>query len=831
VKPAAPEQLLENALAAQRRGAMTDAKRLYAAVLNVDPRNAAAHGNLAIIAAQEGDLAGAEQLLRRAVALRPGDPQSFNNLGRVLLQQGRASEAIAAHRRALELKPAYAEAHMALGNAFRQQGAHSEAVASYNSAIAAKPDYAEAYNNLAVVHQGQGRHGDAIAAYRKALAIQPGYAEARFNLAVALHDNNELAAAEAAYRKVIQSRADVPIVHNNLGTVLRDQGRAEEAIAAFDTAIALNPDFAEAYYNRGVALQQQGRLEQALTAYRQAAELRPDYADAVNNAGVVLDGLGRPAEAVAVYRQLLQSTPNHVDALNNMGAALLAGGQTVEALQVLLQALSLKPDFPEAFYNLGNARRELGDLEQAIAAYQNALQARSDDTDAFSQLVFHRQRACDWEDYEASQNKMLEMVRQGSRIPPFYLLSTPASSADQLVCARNWIGPIAPPRERLACRITAESQPRLRIGYLSSDFHQHATAHLMAGLFEHHDRDRFEIIAYSYGRNDGSAMRARLDRGFDRFADIGELSHREAAERIHADEVAILVDLKGYTQQARPQIASYRPAPIQVSYLGYPATMGADFIDYIIVDQAVVPASQQPYFSERLVHLPGCYQVNDDKREVAANAPSREDCGLPASGFVFCSFNNSYKITPTFFDIWMRLLKAVPGGVLWLLESNHLVKTNLRAEAERRGVDPDRIVFAPIMPPAAHLARHQHADLFLDTLPCNAHTTASDALWAGLPLLTCSGDTFAGRVGGSLLAATGLAELVTASTERYEQLALRLAGNAPLLADLRTRLQRNRKTSALFDLPRFTGNIETAYIRMWKTWCSGQSPAGFAVET
>jgi predicted O-linked N-acetylglucosamine transferase (SPINDLY family) len=351
----------------------------------------------------------------------------------------------------------------------------------------------------------------------------------------------------------------------------------------------------------------------------------------------------------------------------------------------------------------------------------------------------------------------------------------------------------------------------------------------MAGLFERHDRGRFEVFAYSYGPDDNSPMRARLLRGFDRFADIRALSHREAARLIHADKVDILIDLKGYTHQARPAISAHRPAPVQVSYLGYPATMGAGFIDYIIVDPFVVPASQQPFFSERLVHLPDSYQANDGQRE-AAGGGSRQDCGLPADGLVFCCFNNSYKISPAFFDIWMRLLHSIPGSVLWLLETNALVKDNLGAEAGKRGVDPGRLIFAPVVAQAEHLARHRHADLFLDTLPCNAHTTASDALWAGLPVLTCRGETFAGRVAGSLLTATGMAELVTTSLGQYQQTALALARDPPRLIALRQTLQKNRDTSALFDLAKLTGNIEAAYARMWQTWLSGQTPAAFSIE-
>jgi protein O-GlcNAc transferase len=352
----------------------------------------------------------------------------------------------------------------------------------------------------------------------------------------------------------------------------------------------------------------------------------------------------------------------------------------------------------------------------------------------------------------------------------------------------------------------------------------------MAELFERHDRDRFEVIAYSYGRNDNGPMRARLDRAFDRFVDIAAMSHRAAAERIHQDRIGILVELKGYTQHARPQIAAYRPAPVQVNYLGYPATMGADFIDYLIADRFVVPSTEQAFFSEKVVQLPGCYQVNDRKREIAVTAASRTDCGLPTHGFVFCSFNNSYKISPAVFDVWMRLIEAVPGSVLWLLEANPLVRRSLCAETERRGVNPGRLVFAPIVPSADHLARHQNADLFLDTLPCNAHTAASDALWAGLPVLTCAGNTFAGRVAASLLAAVGLPELITASLTDYERTALALARDLQRLAELRATLQKNRETSPLFDLPAMTRNIEASYLRMWERWCAGQAPVAFSLE-
>ena len=826
----ASEHLFKKAIEAHRGGAVENAKILYREVLTADPDNAAAYGNLAIIAAQQGDLAGAERLMRQEIELRPNTPAGYHNLGSVLQQQGRLADAIAAHRHAIKLKPDYAEAFLALGNGLRQQGHFEEAMGSYRSAVAARRDYPEAHNNIGVLLQMQGRLEQAAAAYHEAVRLRPRYVEAQFNLGTVLHQQHQLEAAEAAYRRVIELAPGIAAGHNNLGTVLKDQGRLDRALAAFDQAIALQADYAEAFYNRATVLQQQARLEEALAAYGRAIALRENYADAINNAGIVLQELGRASEAIDLYRPLLERMPAHADACNNLGTALLAEGRADEARAAFEQALAHQPDFPEAFCNLGNARRELGDLTGAIAAYRDALRLRPDDAGAFSQLIYHRAQACAWEGYEADQEKLVDMARRGIRVPPFYLLATPASASDQLSCARQWATSISPPRTALFHHRPRAGRERIRLGYLSGDFHQHATAQLMAELFECHDRDRFEVFAYSYGPDDHSPMRARLAAAFDRFVDIRARSHHEAAELIHAEGVDILVDLKGYTHHARPAISAYRPAPVQVSYLGYPATMGADFIDYIIVDPFVVPSSQQPFFSERLVHLPRSYQVNDRRREVADARTSRRDVGLPAEGLVLCSFNNSYKISPVFFDIWMRLLRAVPGSVLWLLEANPQVAGNLRSEAEKRGVDSGRLIFAPLAPPAEHLGRHRHADLFLDTLPCNAHTTASDALWAGLPVVTCCGDTFAGRVAGSLLMAIDMPELVTTSLEEYEQAALALARSPQRLIALRRKLQNNREASALFDLPKLTGNIEAAYARMWQTWLAGQTPAAFSIE-
>ena len=820
---------MQQALAAQRGGSIGEAKRLYALVLSIDPANAAAYGNLAVIAAREGDLANAERLIRQEIKLRPNYAASHNNLGTLLQQQGRPADAASAHRHAIRLNPNYAQAHLALGNALKAQHRFDEAMKSYLAAVAIKPDYAEAHNNIGVVLQMLGRLDEAASAYRKAAAM-PAYVEASFNLGVVLHQMRDLDAAEAAYRKVIASEPNVVVAHNNLGTVLKDQGRLDAASAAFRQAIDLKADYAEAIYNHAAVLQQQDRLEEALAGYGRVLSLRPDYLDAINNAGIVLQELGRQGDAIDLYRRQVRPIPAHADLYNNMGTALLADGRPAEARGAFELALACRPGFPEAAYNLGNALRELGHLEEAISAWRGALLLRPDYADAFSQLVYHRALACAWDNREAEHAKLLEMVRSGICVPPFYLFSTQASAADQLRCAEQWIRSIEPPRAALFEHRERDESARIRLGYLSGDFHQHATARLMAELFESHDRDRFEVCAYSYGTDDGSPMRARLHQAFDRFVDIAALSNRDAASRIYEDEVDILIDLKGYTHRARPAIAAYRPAPVQVSYLGFPATVAAGFIDYVLADRFVVPESQQAFFTERLVHLPNCYQVNDRKREVAPVRTERGDCGLPERGLVLCCFNNSYKLSPGMFDIWMRLLEAAPDSVLWLLGANELVEANLRGEAEKRAVDPSRLIFAPVVPAPAHLERHRHADLFLDTVPCNAHTTASDALWCGLPVLTCSGDTFAGRVAGSLLSAIGVPELVTASLEDYERTALALIRAPDRLKALRQKIERERDVNSLFDLPKLTGAIETAYRRMWRRWLAREKPVAFRIE-
>jgi protein O-GlcNAc transferase len=824
------KSLLERAIAAHGRGSTEEAKELYRRVLELAPRDKTANTNSAVIAAQEGDLAKAEELFRAALAGDPGYPAGYNNLGRLLQERGRLDEAVAAFGQAIKLKPQYAAALLNFGNALKLQGKLEQAIAAYRQAVAHAPHYPEAHNNLGVALQQVGRRTAAVAAYRRAIEINPNYVDAHYNLGVVLHEEGQYQHAIAVYHRVIELAPEYAEARNNLGIALRDSGCNDAAVAALRQAIRLKPNYAEAHYNLGIALKHAGSLDGAVAAYRRAIELVPNYAAAYNNLGLVLQEQGALEEAGTALSQAIRCQGDYAEAYNNLGAILHEQGRLDAAMATFEKALELKANYAKAHFNCANALRDAGRIADAIAGYRRALELNPRDPAAFSQLLFLRWRACDWTDYPTEQTRLLDVVRGASgEVPPFLLVATTASAADLLHCTREWVAARVSRPQLVLQPARAVRQLPIRLGYLSGDFHQHATATLAIELFERHDRGKFQVSAYAYGPNDHSRIRERLERAFDRFVDIRHMTHRQAAERIRDDGIDILVDLKGHTFHARPTILAHRPAPIQVNFLGFPGTTGADFIDYIIADRFVVPPDQQDHYSEKVVYLPDCYQPNDTKRQIAARVASRADCGLPENGFVFCCFNGSFKLTPTFFDVWMRLLLAVPDSVMWLLEVNGVMPGNLRREAAARGVDPMRLIFAPVVPLAEHLARHAHANLFLDTLPCNAHTTASDALWAGLPVLTLTGETFAGRVGASLLTAAGLPELIATSLADYAARALHLARHRDELTTLAARLGHNRGACPLFDIARLTRHLETAYGRMWERWQAGEQPEAIIV--
>ena len=629
-----------------------------------------------------------------------------------------------------------------------------------------------------------------------------------YNQALAAQKNGNLAEAERLYRQI---PSPLPEALVNLGNLLSRQGRRAEAMAAYDQALAARADFFEALFNRGNLLLEMMRAEEALESYERILVSRRDFPGLWNNRGTALRRLQRLDEALASFREAAALAPGHFNALTNCAIVLWDMKRLGEALAAIERALAVQPGFAEALYVRANVLRDMGRLSEALAGYEQTLAANPAHQHALNGAAQAALTLCDFKRAKALWPLVKENAGGGrALIQPFVLLGYSDDAALQRRCAENYVRLTVPARPPLSDG-RRYGHDRIRLAYLSADFHQHPTAQLLVELFERHDRARFEVTAIAFGPDDNSAMRARMREAFDRFEDVRGKSDSEVAQMLYAREIDIAVDLNGHSADARPGIFAHRPAPVQVNYLVYPGTTGAKFMDVVLADRIVLPADQQPFFSERIVHLPDCYQTTDTGR-IVPPAPTRAEAGLPDNGFVFCCFNNSWKITQPVWGIWMRLLAQVPGSLLWLLDGPHA--DNLRAEAVARSVAAERLVFAPKLPPDQHLARHRLADLFLDTLPYNAHTTCSDALWAGLPVITCYGKAFPGRVAASLLKAIDLPELVTTSPEKYEELALELAKNPALLKATAEKLSRNRTTTPLFDSERFRKAIEAAYLAM-----------------
>lgn len=612
-----------------------------------------------------------------------------------------------------------------------------------------------------------------------------------FNRAVEAHRSGRISEAEALYREIIVGDPRNFDALHLLGIVCSETGKVQEADKFFREALAIDPNFPPCYVNYGFYLLKQSRFNQALECFDRAIALFPNFAQAWLGRGNAMREFGRNDEAFSAYSK----------------------------------AISLDPNMAEAHAGCGNMLAALRRYDEAINAYDKALVVAPGLEFVESERLHCKMRLCDWDNFNIYLQRLTgpgEARKPNAH--PFAFLSMSSSAQEQLDSAKAWVARKYPTADVPIWRGETYKHDRIRLAYVSSDFREHATSYLAAGMFECHDKFRFEVTAVALGAEDRSDMRRRLQSSFEHFIDASTLSDDETASRIAKSQIDVLVDLNGFTHGCRPGVFARRPSPVQVSYLGYPGTMGADYIDYLIADRVVIPPSQQAFYGEKIVYMPDCYQVNDSKRAISQQLTTRAEHGLPEETTIFCCFNNNYKITPDVFDSWMRIIGKVENSVLWLLEDNASVAVNLKQEAASRGIDPARIVFAQRMALPEHLARHRLADLFLDTLPYNAHTTASDSLWAGVPVLTRIGETFAGKVAASVLNAVGLPELVVETSQAYEDLAIDLAIHPEKLRGIKRKLADNLSTAPLFDTQRFTRNIEVAYIEMYRRSQAGLAP-------
>ena len=615
-----------------------------------------------------------------------------------------------------------------------------------------------------------------------------------------------------------------------LGIVSAQQKRFALALEAFEKVILLNPGFPDAYCNKANVLKETGDFQQALVFYDKAIKLNPALADAYTGKGAVLQTQKKFKESIEVLNKALEINPNLAESYNNLGTALIAEGRLDDASDAFKKALALNADYTEVHVNMGNVLSKLNKHDKAIKAYCKALVINPNSAKVRGQKLRQQAQICDWDGISEDLKLIPELGIYDKEVSPFALLSLEDAPDRHKIRSEVYSKANFPQKPLAVPAKPVQSTNRIRIGYFSSDFKEHPVAYLIAKVLEKHNRNKFEIFGYSIHGKQHDRLGQRLINSFDFFADVQGLSDKDVALKARHDNIDIAIDLNGYTLNSRTGIFAYRAAPIQINFLGYPGTMGAHFMDYIVADKHLIPPENQKYFTEKQIYLPNTYMPTDNTRTFSNHSMARMDMGLPADSFVFCCFNNNYKITSLEFDIWMRLLTQVKGSTLWLRQSNQLSELNIKKEALKRKVNPERIVFAGRVPMDEHLARQRLADLFIDTFSFNAHTTAAEALWAGVPIVTRMGQGFASRVAGSLLKSVGLPELITTNEHDYEMLILELATKPSKLQKIRQKLAKNRLEQPLFDTEQYTKHIEEGFQKAYQNYCAGNTPQTIFVQ-
>ena len=824
--PASPGAAdLQRARSLLGAGRWREAEALCRSILGRHTDEPDASSLLGVILAQTRRTSEAAELLGRVAAQRPDDPAAHNNLGNALRDLGRILSALNCYDRALALMPDYAEAYYNRGLAYYHLPRYAEAIADFDRALRLKPDHAAAWNSRGSALKHSGELERALESYDRALALNPRHAGALVNRGASLQSLGRREEALQCYLAALEIDPHRPDLYNNYGITLHSLHRYTDALDAYERALALQPDSAEAYNNRGLTLQALKRQDQALQSLERALALNPRYFEAHGNRGMTLKSLSRFEEALAAVDQALAIEPRHGPTHFNRALILQDLERYHESLTEYDLALSLGCADAQTYRFRGSLLEAMRSHEDAIASYERAIALAPE----AQFLPGIRRHACSnigqWAGYDDEVASIVAAVNAGrAAATPFTMHSLCDDPAVLRRAAELFGRSECTPQAPLPAPRAYRRHEKIRIGYFSADFRNHAVSVLAAELFELHDRSRFELIGFSLGADVRDELRDRVAAAFDRFLPVGDKSDAQIAELARELEIDIAVDLGGYTHSARPNIFALRAAPVQASYLGFLGTMGSAFMDYLLADPVLIPDDNRQHYAEKIAYLPS-YQVNDSKRARPTRTFSRAELGLPPNGFVYCCFNDSYKTTPETFSSWMRILHAVPDSVLFLLGGKPLLERNLRAQAGEHGIASDRIVFGGRLPYGEYLARYRAADLFLDTHPYNAGTTASDALWAGLPVLTCPGRALQARMAASLVTAAGLPELVAADRNDYERIAAALAADPGRLAALKGRLEANRDTCALFDTPGFARHLESLYVKMYERHRAGLAPA------
>ncbi len=812
------------------------------------------------------ELDKALDLYRLVIDQDPRHFQALNLMGLAYQQLDRHQEAFTVFVRALCTDQSHALTHFSAGASALRLGLYQNAIHHFNDSLALEPHAPQALINKGIALHKLGEFELARKSYSLALSIDPLQATAHFNLGCTLQEmafSSALDLAIQSYETAIAINPQDPVVYNNLGNTLKAVKSYDLAIRVFKSALTLNPDVAASYYNKGTTEFFAKNYAVAVEDLNQALRLEPESVASWNNLGNALKELACYESAIKAYERVLDLNLNKhsVEIYYNIGIVQHELGDYTTACENYSKALQIDPSYTLALSARAITYRHLKRFDEAIKDFKRVLVINPHFEYVVGNLLHTQMHIADWSCFEkyvessdGSDQWLKAQILTNQKVShPFPVLALYDDPALNHRASQIWfldkhstLSEFNPrqemdPEHRSSANIdnavvfqmnasTEDPKKRIRIAYLSADFHNHATAYLIAELFELHNKDDFEIYALSFGPKTNDVMQNRIRLGVENFLEVGHLSDTEIAMTCKSLQIDIAVDLKGYTLQSRFNIFLHRCAPIQVSYIGYPGTSGSTCIDYLIADYVCVPDGDEVYYSEKIVRMPNSYQVNDAQRAIKPCLQTREEIGLPKEGFVFCCFNSVYKITPQTFDVWMTILDQVEHSVLWLLEDSEVITENLKASALARSIHPSRLVFAKRTSLGEHLGRHVHAGLFLDTLPYNAHTTASDALWAGLPVLTLKGRSFAARVASSLLNALGLDDLITESRKSYVEKAVHLAKNPTELVQIKARLAANKTTSALFDTQQFTNQLESAYKSMKARSAKGEKPDHIVVE-
>jgi len=777
------QQMLQQAIQSFHCGNFDRASSILKRVIQSDSKSVSALHILAIVSAIQSKHKEAIDLLRDAIKIAPKDPSLYYDLAKVLQESGADYESLPYHKKAITLSPNNIDALLNYGVSLTRLGSHQDALDIFIKILSINPSFLEALLNANSTLNELQRHEEALIFIDKALEIDPGFVEA----------------------------------WTNKGITLNDLQRYDEALVHYDKALDLKPDYYEAWYNKGVTLHELQRHDEALVHYDKAINLKPDYHEAWSNKGATLYEMRHFDEALVHYDKAINLKPDYHQALLNRGMALNECRRFDEALAHFDKALEIDPSLVKAWASKGVTLNELQRLDEAIIHFDKALSFKSDINWVYGYFIHAKMKISSWKNIQEDIRSIADKVLSNLKIiQPFVLLSLADDASLHKRCSEIYsqdrypvnliLGPISK-------RLKSE---KIRLAYFSPDFRNHPVSFLTSELFELHDRAQFEVYAFSLeGAPDGDETRLRLKKAFDIFIDAEDMSDLDIARLARELEIDIAIDLAGHTKSARTGIFSYRAAPIQINWLGYPGTLGVEFIDYILADKIIIPESNRQFYSEKVVCLSHTYMVDDSKRIASSRLFTKKECGLPENAFVFCCFNNNYKFNAKVLDSWSRILLNAKNSVLWISENNEKFKVNITAEFEVRGINASRVIFATRLESMAdHLSRYAIADLFLDTHPYNAHTTAVDSLKMGIPIITLIGNSFASRVAASLLNAIDLPELIATTQEEYEALAIELATNHQKFTSIKQKLANNRSSTSLFNTPLFAKDLEMAYVVM-----------------